>query len=118
LQHFATFKPLVIVTNHRVSHSRRHLQRSDYVAELTPYTDVVKGTPDPSFPDDADRAAGFSKRLSFDEAFADALAKLPPLEVEGADVLSRVHVVEIGGLFGGIAGFHDLFVSVCRTHDG
>jgi hypothetical protein len=38
--------------------------------------------------------------------------KSPP-----ADALSRVEVVEIGGLFGGIAGFHDLFVRVCRTHD-
>jgi hypothetical protein len=34
-----------------------------------------------------------------------------------ADVLVRVQVVEIGGLFGGIAGFNDLFVRVCRTHD-
>jgi hypothetical protein len=25
--------------------------------------------------------------------------------------------MDIGGLFGGIAGFHDLFVRVCRTHD-
>jgi hypothetical protein len=46
------------------------------------------------------------------------LANLPPLNLTGtADVLVRVQVVEIGGLFGGIAGFNDLFVRVCRTHD-
>lgn len=86
--------------------------------ELAPYVQAVHGAADPSCPDDADRSTGFSKNLSFDEAFADALANLPPLNVQGADILSRVHVVEIGGLFGGIAGFNDLFVSICRTHDG
>jgi hypothetical protein len=39
------------------------------------------------------------------------------LDVPGADVLARVEVTEVGGLFGGIAGFNDLFVRVCRTHD-
>ena len=65
-----------------------------------------------------DEATGFSKKLSFDEAFADAVAKLPPIEPPVADALSQVHVLEIGGRFGGIAGFHDLFVRVSRTHDG
>lgn len=86
--------------------------------ELSPYAEAVRGRTDPVCPDDADRATGFSKNLSFDEAFADALSKLPPLDVRGADILSRVTVVEVGGLFGGIAGFNDLFVSICRTHDG
>lgn len=41
----------------------------------------------------------------------------PALGRPGADILARVQVMDIGGLFGGIAGFHDLFVRVCRTHD-
>ena len=68
-------------------------------------------------PPEADEATGFSKKLSFDEAFADALAKLPAIEPQHPDTLETVRVVEIGGLFGGIAGFHDLYVRVCRTHD-
>jgi hypothetical protein len=101
-----------------------HADGSDVVdieecgAELAPYADVMHGTEDTTCPDDADRATGFSRNLSFDEAFADAVAQLPPLDVQGVDILSRVRVIEVGGLFGGIAGFHDLFVSVCRTHDG
>ena len=50
-------------------------------------------------------------------AFADAIAKLPEIEPGHPDMLETVRVVEIGGLFGGIAGFHDLYVRVCRTHD-
>lgn len=65
----------------------------------------------------ADEATGFSKRLSFDEAFADAVAKLPPATPEHPDMLETVSVQEIGALFGGIAGFHDLWVRVTRTHD-
>ena len=63
------------------------------------------------------RGDGFSKKLSFDEAFADAIARLPKIEPSHPDTLETVRVVEIGGLFGGIAGFHDLYVRVCRTHD-
>jgi hypothetical protein len=78
----------------------------------------VKGSSDRPCPPGADEATGFSRNLSFDEAFAHALANLPPLDLTGtADVLVRVQVVEIGALFGGIAGFNDLFVRVCRTHD-
>jgi hypothetical protein len=49
--------------------------------------------------------------MSFDEAFADAIANLRP-SLPDPDALSRVEVVDIGGLFGGIAGFHHLFVKV------
>lgn len=63
------------------------------------------------------QATGFSKNLSFDEAFRDALTKLPPVEQPGPDRLERVRVLEVGALFGGIAGFHDLTVKVCRTSD-
>jgi hypothetical protein len=90
----------------------------DYSTELQGYADTLRGSPDRPCPPGADEATGFSGNLSFDEAFAQALANLPPLNLTGtADVLVRVQVVEIGGLFGGIAGFNDLFVRVCRTHD-
>jgi hypothetical protein len=85
--------------------------------ELSGYVEAVRGAPDRPCPPGADEATGFSKRLSFDEAFANALAKLPPLELPGADRLERVQVLELGGLFGGFAGFNDLFVRICRTHD-
>jgi hypothetical protein len=65
----------------------------------------------------ADEATGFSKKLSFDEAFANARANLPPAQSPAAGSLERIQVVEIGALFGGIAGFHDMFVRICRTRD-
>lgn len=66
-----------------------------------------------------DEATGFSADLSFDEAFRDALAGLPPLDDSGvADQLATVRVIDIAGLFGGIAGFHHLAVRVRRTVDG
>jgi hypothetical protein len=55
---------------------------------------VLRGSPGYQCPPGADEATGFSP-----------------------NVLVRVQVVEIGGLFGGIAGFNDLFVRVCRTSD-
>ena len=86
------------------------------VKELEAYGRAVgEETPHPC-PPGADEATGFSKDLSFDEAFADALSNLPPLNLPGADRMVRIEVAEIGALFGGIAGFHDLTVRVCRTH--
>ncbi len=82
--------------------------------ELSAYADMIDAG---ECPEGADEATGFSKALSFDEAFADAIAKLPPVEPGHPDMLETVRVAEIGGLFGGIAGFHDLYVRVCRTHD-
>ncbi|MGQ0772867.1 MAG: hypothetical protein ACT4NY_00345 [Pseudonocardiales bacterium] len=87
-------------------------------AELAGYSQAIKGDETRSCPPGADEATGFSKNLSFDEAFTNAVNSLPPIEPPVADALSRVQVVEIGGLFGGIAGFNDLFVRICRTHDG
>jgi hypothetical protein len=80
-------------------------------------TIIVAGSDRPHNPG-VDEATGFSKKLSFDEAFADAVAKLPPIEPPVADALSQVQVLEIGGRFGGLLGFHDLFVRISRTHDG
>lgn len=61
-------------------------------------------------------ATGRSTNLSFDEAFADAVGQLPASPV--IDGMTRVTVAEIGGLFGGIAGFHELFVKVNASIDG
>ena len=72
--------------------------------ELSAYSAVVGGG---ACPEGADEATGFSKTLSFDEAFADAIARLPQITPEHPDTLETVRVAEIGGLFGGIAGFHD-----------
>jgi len=62
-------------------------------------------------------ATGRSRKLSFDEAFASAVAQLPTLEPTHADMLETVRVIEIGSLHGGIAGLHELYVRVSRTHD-
>ncbi|WP_142392556.1 hypothetical protein [Mycobacterium sp. 3519A] len=62
-----------------------------------------------------DEATGTSSRLSFDEAFADALANLPVHEPSHPDELTSVKVTEVGALFGGIAGFRHLYVKVQST---
>jgi hypothetical protein len=62
-------------------------------------------------------ATGMSRNLSFDEAFADALAQLPPPATSHPDQLTSVVVVETGGLFGGIAGFHHLYVRIQGSSD-
>lgn len=74
-----------------------------------------------SAPGDADawaapaEATGMSRRLSFDEAFARALANLPRSVPQPPATLTRVEVVEVGGLFGGFAAFHHLVVRVRQT---
>ncbi len=55
---------------------------------------------------------GYSNKLSFDEAFADAVKKLPPASVKFPDMLETVEVVQVGASFGGIAGFHRLEVRI------
>lgn len=65
----------------------------------------------------AREATGMSRKLSFDEAFASALAQLPPPETSHPDQLTSVVVTETGGLFGGIAGFHHLYVRIQGSSD-
>jgi hypothetical protein len=65
----------------------------------------------------ANEATGMSPRLSFDEAFADAVSKLPESFPTHPDALTSVDVVHIGGLFGGIAGFHHLVVRIRSVSD-
>jgi hypothetical protein len=62
-----------------------------------------------------DEATGTSSRLSFDEAFADALANLPAHEPSHPDELTSVTVTEVGALFGGFGGFRHLYVKVQST---
>ncbi len=57
-------------------------------------------------------SVGYSNKLSFDEAFADAVKKLPPASVKFSDMLETVEVVHIGASFGGIAGFRRLEVRI------
>lgn len=57
-------------------------------------------------------ATGYSNSFSFTEAFQDAVANLPPDPNPFPDKLTNVFVRAIGGNFGGIAGFHRLFVTV------
>ncbi|KLL09849.1 MULTISPECIES: hypothetical protein [Protofrankia] len=84
--------------------------------ELASFVAAVRGGADrPALPAEAEEAIGLSSKLSFDEAFANAVANLPPSDAILADALARVQVLEIGGLFGGFAGFHHLFVRVSRT---
>jgi hypothetical protein len=58
-----------------------------------------------------------SPHLSYDEALADAPANLPQSTPPFLDALTRVQVVDIGVLFGGIAGFHHLFVRIRSIGD-
>jgi hypothetical protein len=60
-------------------------------------------------------STGYSASLSFDEAFGDAVAGLA--RDDTPDALLRVTVDEIGGLFGGFAGFHHLFVRIHGVGD-
>jgi hypothetical protein len=62
-------------------------------------------------------ATGMSRKLSFDEAFANALENLPPARSQHPDQLTSVVVTETGGLFGGIAGFHHLYVRIAGSSD-
>jgi hypothetical protein len=56
---------------------------------------------------------GFSRRLSFDEAFADAVSKAP--KATHPDEQVDLVVTETGANFGGIAGFHHLYVKLRRS---
>jgi hypothetical protein len=58
-------------------------------------------------------AIGYSNHLSFQEAFADAVRQIPM--TRRADAFLRVRVEDVGGEFGGIAGFHRLYVKIQVT---
>ena len=85
--------------------------------DLHEFVAAVEGSRDLPCPPGAEQSTGFSRNLSFDEAFADALVGLPSAAPPFSDALTRIRVLEVGALFGGIAGFRDLFVRICRTGD-
>lgn len=60
---------------------------------------------------DVHEATGYSSNLSFDEALADAVAKLRS-EPKYPDELVRFRVVDSGGEVGGLAGLRRVFVTV------
>jgi hypothetical protein len=63
------------------------------------------------------QAIGYSKNFSFDEAFKDAMQKLPQSKPTHPDQMTRIKVEETGAELGGIAGFHHLFVRITATSD-
>lgn len=63
--------------------------------------------------DQAKRSAtGFSERMNFDEAFHQAINNLPQFSAPYPDYMETIKVVEIGALFGGIAGISKMYVSI------
>jgi hypothetical protein len=58
---------------------------------------------------------GYSQKLSFDEAFANALHNLPPSKPSHPDEMEIVQVTDIGAEFGGIAGLQHLFVKITAS---
>jgi hypothetical protein len=57
-------------------------------------------------------AVGYSESFDLAEAFQDALKALPPEEHPFPDKLITIRVSEVGGLFGGIVGFHKMFIRI------
>jgi hypothetical protein len=85
--------------------------------DLAPFAAVVADRRSAVSESAAREATGMSRNLSFDEAFADAVAQLPPPASQHPDQLTSVVVVETGGLFGGFAGFHHLYVRIQGSSD-
>ena len=99
-----------------------HKLEADHVASCgsraegaAEYQRAIKGSEGRPCPDGAVQATGFSGNQSFDEAFGNAVAALPAFVPPFPDAMDRIEVLEVGGLFGGIAGFRHLFVRVCRV---
>lgn len=61
-------------------------------------------------PAERGEAVGTSRAFDFDEAFRDAIAKIPTPSIP--DWLATYTVLEVGAQIGGIAGFNHLFVRV------
>jgi hypothetical protein len=93
-----------------------HVETQPVLSELAQFEAMVADRPatDTGTPGAAE-AVGTSMDLKFDEAFADAVNNLPPYDPPHSDPLENVDVIATGALFGGIAGFHHLFVRVRRT---
>jgi len=57
-------------------------------------------------------AVGYSNKLSFDEAFEDALRHLPAVEPQHPDQMEIVRITDIGAEFGGIIPLNRLFMRI------
>lgn len=57
-------------------------------------------------------STGYSDSMNFDEAFSNAIHNLPPTQPNYPDELESIRVVEIGALFGGIAGISKMYVKI------
>ncbi|HEY0429618.1 MAG TPA: hypothetical protein VGC76_17690 [Pyrinomonadaceae bacterium] len=61
-------------------------------------------------------AAGYSESFSFDEAFQNAVANLPPDDNDFPDKLTTVTVLSTGAEYGGIAGIRRMKVVVSAVY--
>jgi hypothetical protein len=104
----------LVVTVHHAD-GQNQVEIEDAGGDLAEFSSVVStaGFAAPS----TNEATGMSSRLSFDEAFANALANLPTSAPSHPDQLTSVKVIETGGLFGGFAGFHHLYVRIQSSSD-
>ncbi|PXX10298.1 hypothetical protein [Mycolicibacterium moriokaense] len=99
----------VVTVHHADGQDQVRIEESGL--HLAHFTDVVSVSGFAA----SNEATGMSSRLRFDEAFAHAVANLPPSEPSHPDELTSVKVIETGALFGGFAGFHHLYVKVQST---
>jgi hypothetical protein len=65
---------------------------------------------------DPNIATGYSESFTFDEAFHNAVAALPPDPLTNPDIIVHVRVLESGAITGGFIGFHAMYVTVRRDH--
>jgi hypothetical protein len=105
----------VVTVHHRDGQDKVDIEECG--EELAPFAALVSQPAEGSGESAANEATGMSANRSFDEAFADAVANLPAPFPTHPDQLTTVEVVRIGGLFGGIAGFNHLVVTVRGSSD-
>ncbi len=84
--------------------------------EVEVQEDVVFLPEPPQVPQEEEEAVGTSNSLSFDEAFADAVAQLRGPVRPHPDQMTQVKVSEVGATLGGIAGFRKLFVKITARY--
>lgn len=57
-------------------------------------------------------AIGYSEKMSFDEAFNNAIHNLPQTDPPYPDYLESIRVTDIGALFGGFPGVSKMYVKI------
>lgn len=96
----------------------QHAEGEDRVAVLDAGADLaafVNSVPSHGSLGHDVESTGYSRAMSFDEAFADALSRLPAVRKDEAGGTQRVTVVDTGALLGD--GFSHLYVKVRRERD-